>query len=197
MLGSLAVGEVVVVQFGSGDAALTRCTVTAAATASRGVELRPLDPLSGSAKRGDRVRATWVRAGRTHGVDAIVAEDGTPSRLELMAERRRDERVTVDLRVGITIAGEPSPVRGVARDLSIGGLRAELHETLPSGQRGHMRIFGGDDVLIELDAEVVAASSTGSLDPRDLHLRFVDLTDATRVRLAEIISERKDRDLRT
>ena len=196
MLGvSLAVGQMVVVQFGPSDAALTRCKVTEAGDTR--VVLSPSEPLSGPRAVGEPARLFSSRLGQTKVVDVIIADGTTAAQVILVPDRRREARYTVDLRVGITVVGEAIPVAGLLRDLSLGGLRAHLDESLPSGLRGFVRISDYDHELLAVPGEVVGMSSTGPTGLRETHLRFVDLTDAALERLAALISGTGSADLQT
>jgi hypothetical protein len=197
MLGaSLAVGDIVVVQFGPSDAALTRCTVTE--VSDNWIVLTPSDALSGSGAEGEPARLFWSRRpGQTTAIDVIVSDGTTASHVVLVPDRRREVRHSLDLRVGITVVGEAVPVRGRLRDLSLGGLRAHLDESLPSGLRGFVRISDYYNELLAVPGEIVGMSSTGPVGVRDTHMRFVDITDSTLERLEALISGTGSADLQT
>jgi PilZ domain-containing protein len=180
------VGQTVVVQFGPSDLCFTRCEVAELADAQ--LVLTPFDALSGAGRQGDGARLIFTQGGQPNFVDAALMQEATSNRLVVVPERRREPRRSVDLRVGMTVVGEATPVSGQLRDLSLGGLGAYLSESLPAGLRAVVKISDDQNELVRVVGEVVGMSSLGPTGARNTHMRFVDIPNATRDRLEVVVA---------
>lgn len=172
----------VVVQFGPLDMTLTRCEVVSVIETQ--LELRPIDPPSGSGGHGDPARVVFTRDSRPRFLEAVLADDATPTRILVVLDRRSEPRYGVDYAIDIRIAGEGRALRGRLRNVSFGGLDASVDEPLPPGLRTFVKVADEPFTHVHFVAEVVAS------EPKDAHMRFVALPDETRFQIARLVTGR-------
>jgi hypothetical protein len=179
-----AVGQTVVVQFGRSDTAFTRCEATE--VGDRQITLRPFDRLSGAGMQGDSARLIFTRAGQANFLHAAFAEDAVTHRLVVVLERRSSVRHPMDLLIDVSVASEAPAVKGQLRDLSIGGLRAYVAESLPDGLRIFVSICDDRRELVAVVGEVVTTTTAG-VGATDTHVRFVAPSHFTLKRLQGVL----------
>jgi len=89
--------------------------------------------------------------------------------------------VTIDL----TIVGEIQPLHAELLDLSVGGLRAELHEELPVGLKASVKL--GDRLGLRLPTRVLAEVVANS--DNEVRLQFLAASDETIARLHSLLRD--------
>jgi hypothetical protein len=183
------VGQTVVVQFGHSDTLFTRCE--AAEVGDSRIVLRPFDPLSGAGLHGEVARLIFTRAGRSNVLQAAFAEDAVADRLVVVLERRSSARHPMDLLIDISVAGKTHAAKGRLRDLSAGGLRADVDEFLPDGLRTFVSISDDHSELVSVVGEVVS-TTTGAVGMIDTHIRFAALSHLTLQRLRGLLPDVTD-----
>jgi hypothetical protein len=173
-------GQTVVVQFGPTDISFTRCETTQVEGPQ--IELRPIDPLSGSGHRGEPARLVFTGAvGRAHHVDAFCAEDITSSRVVVIPDRRTSSRQPANFTLFVAVDDETT-VEAQLLDLSRGGLRAKVADKVPVGETTWVRIVDLRGVSTRFEAAAL------ELSDGEVRMRFLDVSEFSFKRLERLIA---------